>query len=108
MELERSERYEPLLIRRGAVRQIAEVRGAALVERAALEADEDNAAYKVDVRISNGYRLGLRAVHNAAQLNRYVTEVTRDNPTLEMEARAIEAILSMGTQALLHDFITRR
>jgi hypothetical protein len=99
--------YDPTPLRRGTSKQLARVHEQSLVARAAIEAGERNAAYIVEQRVANGYRLAAQAIHNATALNHLVTAVSRDNPGLEITLREIEATPSLGAKVLIYQYMTR-
>ena len=44
----------------------------------------------------------------AARLNAVVNDLSRDNPSLEMTGRRLEATCEIGAAELIHRYITRR
>jgi hypothetical protein len=79
--------YEPVLVKRGTRKRVSRIQQEELVKRAAveaaardavhqLEAREKLAAYEVERRIDNGYKLAARTVSHATQLNHLVTSVS--------------------------------
>lgn len=88
------------------VRQAA-LEEAAAVQRANIEVQEQLAAHQTDRRIENGYKLASRTAGHAAQLNREITQVTRDNPGLEAALRTLEDTTLIGAQRLIYGYLTR-
>lgn len=72
------------------------------------QADEHVTAGQVELRVSNAYALAGYTMFRAAHLNAVVNELSRDNPSLEMTGRRLEATCELGSAELIHRYITRR
>lgn len=72
------------------------------------QTDEYAAAARVELRISNAYALAGFTMFRAAHLNAVVNDLARDNPSLEMTGRRLEATCELGSAELIHRYITRR
>jgi hypothetical protein len=68
---------------------------------------EDAEALVRDVRIRNAYQLAHHTVDRAAILNRVVTEISHDNPGLEMMLRSIEREVGLQAGDLIADYLRR-
>jgi hypothetical protein len=99
--------YDPVPVSRKAAKALSRVRDQSLVERAAIAAREQNAAYTAELRIDNGYRLTARTVVHATQLNQLVTHASQGNPGLEMMLRNMEASTAFAAQAIIGEYMTR-
>jgi hypothetical protein len=84
-------------------RALAYLRGDALLR----DAEEMVAAHLAQSRIDAAHRIGSRTVLELKGLHSLISEVTRDDPGLELELRQIEAIISIGSQQVLVNFMTR-
>lgn len=106
-ELVLRDSYDPVPINRRTAKQLSRVHDQQLVGRAAIEARESNAAYVVERRIDNGYKLAAQTVHNATRLNQLVTQVSRDNPGLESTLRSVEESVAFAAQSIVYQYMTR-
>ncbi len=71
------------------------------------EADEFVAARLAQLRIDAANQLATRAVFEIKGLHSLVTELTRDNPALEMELRSFAGIVSIGSQQVIANYLMR-
>jgi len=85
----RDDGFMPVPLSRPLAKKLNQIQGAAILERAQIEAEEQNAAYKVDRRNTNVSVVTSHLVENAAVLSQEITSVTRDNPGLEMILRPL-------------------
>lgn len=99
--------YDPAPINRRTAKQVSRVRDQQIVARAAIEAREQNAAYVASLRNDNGYMLADRVVTHAARLNWRVTQLSQDNPGLEMTGRKIEESVAFDAMSVIHWYMTR-
>lgn len=90
-------------IDRATSKSLASIRNDGLLQ----EADEFVAAHMAQLRIDAANRLATRAVFELKGLHTLVTELTRDNPALEMELRGFASIVSIGSQQVIADYLTR-
>lgn len=59
------------------------------------------------LRIDAGSQLARRTVFEMKTLHALVTELTRDDPGLEMELRPIASLVGLASQQIIVDFMTR-
>ncbi len=71
------------------------------------EGEELVVAQLSQLRIDAAHHIGTRTILELKGLHSLITEVTRDDPGLEMELRQIESIVSIGSQQVLVQFMTR-
>ena len=71
------------------------------------EADELVAARLAQLRIDAAHQLGTRTVFELKGLHALITELSRDNPALEMELRGISGIVAAGSQQVLANYLMR-
>jgi hypothetical protein len=107
-EIAKREGGLPVVLSRAAARKLSQIQGDAIMERAQIEAEEQNAAFKADRRMENGYLLASHLVSNAGVLSHEVTSVTKDNPGLEMILRGVEEDVAVSSRAIIHSYMARR
>ena len=103
----RDEPTYPIALRRSAGRQLTRIQEGALLQRAQVDAEEQNAAYRVGRRIENGHALASHLVENAGKLSRQVTEEIHDNPGLEMIFRGFGEDLARTCRTLIVRHVAR-
>jgi hypothetical protein len=70
-------------------------------------AHEDAEVLVREVRIRNGFALAQHTMDRLAILDRVVTELSHDNPGLEMALRAIERSVGLQAGDLIADYMGR-
>jgi hypothetical protein len=100
--------YELERVSRKTSRELQQLTDRAAAERAAIQAGEGSASYLAHQRISNGYDLAEHAYNRATRLNRLVNETSRDNTSLELTGRRLEAACELGACDLVIRYMGRR
>jgi hypothetical protein len=54
------------------------------------------------------YKLAAQTVHHATRLNHLVTQVSRDNPGLEVTLPGIEESVAFGAHSIIYRYMTRQ
>jgi hypothetical protein len=99
--------YDSVSLRRSTARQLDRIDEQSLVSRATIQAREQDAAFRAQLRIDNGYRLAAQTISNATHLNQFVTQVSQGNPGLEMTLRGIEQGVAMAAQSVVYQYMAR-
>jgi hypothetical protein len=96
------------LVTRSVERQLTAHEARSLIDQARIAADESSATFYAERCISNAYALAEHTMFRAARLNAIVSDLGRDNPSLEMAGRRLEAACELGAAEFIHRYITRR
>jgi len=107
MELVPRDYYDPMPVRRGTSKQLARSHEKSLIERAAVDGAERNAAIAARERINNGYQLAALTTQHTNHLHDLVTHVSRDKPGLEVGLRDLEDTVLYGSKAIILHYMTR-
>ena len=85
----------------------AEPREVRVVHRqvAVVLAHENGEAHVRDQRIDNAYSLAHHTAVRATVLNGSNTELSHDNPALELDLRSLEKVVLVGAKALIADYL---
>jgi hypothetical protein len=86
----RDDGFMPVPLTRALAKKLNQLQGAAILQRAEIEAEEQNAAYKADRRMANCHVLYDHLFDCAGELDDKITRVTKDKPGLEMLLRPAE------------------
>ena len=90
-------------VNRAASRDLQQISNQAVVA----EAQEFVLARLAQLRIDAGNQLARRTVFDLKTLHSLVTELTRDNPGLEMELRSFASIVAVASQQIIADYMMR-
>jgi len=88
------------------VRQ-AQLRAQAVIAKASIDLEEGAAAYRVEQRLSHSAQLTERAVQHNTNIDRVVTQASKDNPALEMQNRTLQEVYVAGAGRLLYNHLTQ-
>jgi hypothetical protein len=93
----------PVRIDRSTMKAMEALRGVALVR----EAQEYVAARTYEQRLDGAEELAGRAVHHLTRLHQQITDVSRDDPGLEMQLRQIQQVVATQSGNIMYRYMSR-
>jgi hypothetical protein len=101
-----SDSYEPNISKQ-ARRQLDGLGESTGIGRAVVAGRESVAHYQAQLRIENGYALAEHTVMRSTQLDRQITQNTRDNPGLEVGLRGVRENVDYAATQIIMRYMLR-